>query len=319
MTVTLTMKHVFTPTSPLKNRATREQVHRVGVVLSFVKRIQRFGIFLSFMLLVPIVIGLGLIIQAGGKNDSSIIVFNIVDTNGFIDKNIIAYYEKESGSTKVYLLDFPAKKSEGSEPFSTLSPTQATLLFRVLVNETVSLPKPDEESSEQNQLPHEYLKKHISHSVATAPHTKLTQRFFWEQVWWWWHLQNLSSTQLAERSFSDLEQWHKYDLQRDIQINTQPCSIAVVNTTSRQGLATRLGEILERSGLFVARLTTTTTNTQNSLLLTNGDEACESVISVLQQLTPNSKGSVVDVIAATRYRASVVLLLGTDLSEMAID
>lgn len=313
------MKHVFTPTSPLKHKASREHVHRVEVVLSFAKRLQRFGISLFLIVLLFLVVGLGLVFLLSSKIDSSVVVFNIINSHGFIDTSVIAYYEKESGSTKLYKLDFPTQKSEDAQPFSTLSPTQATLLFRVLVNETIQLPTVDKVSSEQDLQPHEYLQKHIGHSLADAPHTKVTQRFFWEQVWWWWHFQNLSSTKLAERTFSDLEQWRKYELQRDIKVNTQPCSIAVVNTTTKQGFATDIGEILERSGLFVARLTTTTTNTQNSLLLTNGDVACESVISVLQQLTPNSRESVVDEAAATRYRASVVLLLGADLSEMAID
>ncbi len=311
------MKHIFTPTSPLKNKASREQVHRVEVAVSLAKKIQRFGIF-SFLLIVVIgLIGLGFVSLLTQKSDSTIIVFNYLDSNGNIDKNILAYYEQESGKTKLYHLDFSAKKTEESQPISNLTPTQASILFRVLINETMVLPAPEGEQTADDQTDtfktHDYLKKSLWSSLTTASHTKLTKADFWRQAWWWWHLQNISSTQLAEKSFSDQEKWDSYELQRDIQVNAQPCSIAVVNTTPKPGLATDIGAILERSGLFVARLTTNRTDTQNSLILTKGDVECESVISLLKQLTPNSKEAVIDEAAATRYRASVVLLIGNDL------
>lgn len=318
------MKHVFTPNSPLKNKTTRASARQFQTLLTVQKKgtqlVRIFGFFASIFFLLVLICTLGFISLWSSQNESEMIMFNYIDNDGSISKNTLAYYDKNSEKINLYHFDFkPEYLSQGVQ----VSPTKESLYFRVLISAVVEVPSSNSQQSsklnESADLTKKKLEKSLWLSQTRSPHTTFLQKSFWKNVWWWWHIKVTSSANLREKNFTTLESWYAYPLQKDIQITTMPCSIAVVNTTPITGVATEIGTILERSGFFVARLTTNRSDTNTSLLLTKGVAECDGIAQLLKILTPNSNKIVVDESAALRYRARVVLLVGNDIVTSAPD
>lgn len=273
-------------------------------VRNFLKKIFIFS-GLIFAVLAVVLIGFILVFtySKNASNTNKVILLKNTFLAQSNNINTFAFHNDLTGTTWLYHV--PVESAQTEE----LTGQKASQLFGLLISKTISLPSPKQVSESKD-----FSKTQVQETLRNAVfNTQPFDKDFWEYWWWWWHIRSRSSTQLKSRSFDSLESWKQYATERDFQVSTQPCSIAVVNTTGVNGLATEVGDILERSGLFVARLTNNQSNTSNSLILTKNPEECKEVIEAVGILTPNSAEVAIDEAAATRYRARVVILVGKDL------
>jgi len=273
-------------------------------VLTFFKKLFFFsGIVIGVLLL--FIFGFILVLShlKSSANRDVVVLFKNTFSDENNSLNTLAFHDSIDNSTWVYHV--PVGK-EIDQPMTNQSASQ---LFGLLISKSLSLTVQNE-VADVKDFSKNQLQQNLREAILTASPFEST---FWDYWWWWWHIRSRSSSQLKIRTFDSIDSWREYAPERDFQVSIQPCSIAVVNTTGVTGLATEVGDILERSGLFVARLTNNQSNTNNSLILTKNLEECDEVIEALSILTPNSTEVAIDEAAATRYRARVVLLVGKDL------
>lgn len=147
-------------------------------------------------------------------------------------------------------------------------------------------------------------------------HSMSNPLYLLHTMWWLANIQFTAQLNIQERIFESADDWAQYMPQRDMQLTNQPCSIAVVNTTPSSGIATDLANVLERSGLFVARTTQTATNISQSMLLAESIDGCEEVIEHVSTLIDASQKVTFNEDVTARYRARVVLLVGQDLASV---
>lgn len=94
------------------------------------------------------------------------------------------------------------------------------------------------------------------------------------------------------------------------------CEVAVVNTTKIPNLASGISQLLELSGAVVVRITSTDQEQAHSLFITSdASTECQSVVSRAAQVFPNPPAVEVSQDATQRYRADVVIFIGSDLGE----
>lgn len=126
-------------------------------------------------------------------------------------------------------------------------------------------------------------------------------------------LQSLSAESVDVIQASDLDKLNQ------ITIGGSPnCSLAVINTTKSQGLATRVAQVIENSGGTVVRLTDSNQPLSNSsIYYSEKNLDCLAMTKRLKVLFPSSLE--VEVSAGERelseYRADLVIFLGQDLSQ----
>ncbi len=90
------------------------------------------------------------------------------------------------------------------------------------------------------------------------------------------------------------------------------CPVAVVNTTQTSGLAKKVSELLERSGVVVVRIDDTQDNRADSSISTKGDtlDSCQAVV---QKLSVFAEDIAENTELNTQYRSELVLLLGENV------
>lgn len=92
------------------------------------------------------------------------------------------------------------------------------------------------------------------------------------------------------------------------------CSVAVVNTTDKTGLATKMSDILEKSGVVVVRVTDQNSPYQLSTFSFNADHgSCQSLSERLQVLFPGKVTQQQHDQLQQEYRADLVIFIGKDL------
>lgn len=94
------------------------------------------------------------------------------------------------------------------------------------------------------------------------------------------------------------------------------CTIAVINTTTISGVATRVTQILENSGGRVVRVADTPTNLEKSRLVISEHSKCQGVAQKARRVIPSDIEIEQNKEQATEHRAEVVLLLGRDVAEL---
>ncbi len=99
----------------------------------------------------------------------------------------------------------------------------------------------------------------------------------------------------------------------------QACPLAIMNTTDQSGLANNASTILEQSGAQSVRVEHLDETRSTSVVLVSDEHLaeCDSIIRLAQYIFP-AKTHVETVNSdqlISRYRAKVVLLLGTDVAE----
>jgi hypothetical protein len=95
------------------------------------------------------------------------------------------------------------------------------------------------------------------------------------------------------------------------------CTAAIINTTSFDGLAGRIADLLENQNYRVVRAISDTTQTEKTLVLVSDEAAsdCAVVIGKLEKLVPGGVEQQTDSAETLRYRADVVVKLGEDLAQ----
>lgn len=128
---------------------------------------------------------------------------------------------------------------------------------------------------------------------------------------WLTYLEQLDVTWVADvgsgQEVADLKLEPKYSQLKN-------CSLAVVNTTVLKGLARRISNVFENSGLTVIRTAAEQLLEPESVILYDPDfEHCQPLVSYLQQALPSFREARADQNLANRFRANVVVILGQDL------
>ena len=105
-------------------------------------------------------------------------------------------------------------------------------------------------------------------------------------------------------------------LERSLVQTGRVCSIAVVNTTAVNGLATSLADFLENNGLYVARITghNGPKLETSQVMVDNQRRDCFVLGRKLKGLLPHPS-SVRSGPVVSDYRADIVLLIGRDLED----
>lgn len=92
------------------------------------------------------------------------------------------------------------------------------------------------------------------------------------------------------------------------------CSVAVINTTRVKGLARRISNELENSGLTVIRTAAEQTTEPTSVVYYDESyQKCHQLVPYIQQALPKYKEAQKDQNLVNRFRANVVVVLGEDL------
>lgn len=126
-------------------------------------------------------------------------------------------------------------------------------------------------------------------------------------------LQSLSTESVDVIQASDLNKLNNIAIGGSLK-----CSLAVINSTKSQGLATRVSQIIENSGGTVVRLTDSDQPMlKSSIYYSEKNLDCLAMTKRLQVLFPSSME--VEISAGERelseYRADLVIFLGQDLSQ----
>ena len=93
------------------------------------------------------------------------------------------------------------------------------------------------------------------------------------------------------------------------------CTIALVNTTSTNGLAGRIAQLLESQNFRVVRTTSDDTSVEQTTAITTEEVSpdCELVLNKVTHLVPGKVKQQADEPETVRNRADLVVKLGTDL------
>jgi hypothetical protein len=109
----------------------------------------------------------------------------------------------------------------------------------------------------------------------------------------------------------------EYDLSPAGAEIARQCSLAVVNTTNKSGVANFLTNYLEKKGIVVVRITNNNSNLDTTrVVLAEESEACAAVVDTLQYLQPEKTSVSINQEVANTYRASAILFLGKDITEL---
>jgi|GEM_PF-2973001 len=127
----------------------------------------------------------------------------------------------------------------------------------------------------------------------------------------------LPSDNLTHTTTSSLSEWESYRAKRAVKHPENECSVAVVNTTSKGGLAREMSAILEQTGYTVVRITDTATNEPQTIISYNPDDAvCELQAKRLADLFPLVITMQPNREMTSTYRAKIVISLGQDVSQL---
>lgn len=135
---------------------------------------------------------------------------------------------------------------------------------------------------------------------------------YWEKLKWQWYLdhqdyevQLLSSTDEVTNS----------SLVKQLRSNANfTCSVAIVNTTERPGLASAVATSIENGGKRVVQITSTAGEYPQSQVFFD-KESCQNVAKEVSNLTPGKFEPQRNPSVTLQYRADTVIFLGKDFSQ----
>lgn len=150
--------------------------------------------------------------------------------------------------------------------------------------------------------------------------TRFMRPLWWQKIsgvsplvrWQWLtYLEQLDLTWVADSQASqdvaELKLEPKY-------AHLKGCSLAVVNTTLLKGLARRISNVFENSGLTVIRTAAEQLPETESVILYDPEmRECQPLISYVQLALPSYATARADQSLANRFRANIVVVLGQDL------
>ncbi len=143
------------------------------------------------------------------------------------------------------------------------------------------------------------------------------QRSTWALAW---QIYKLNSASLTIERVENWQDWEKALNSQLIGKVDDQCSVAVVNTTKTNGLASQLSGILEKSGVDVVRTTDSIWDQSTTAIYQAEGEPenseCDSIIKIIQSVSPVKLGVNIDKTKPTQYRAKVVFFIGDELADI---
>jgi len=90
------------------------------------------------------------------------------------------------------------------------------------------------------------------------------------------------------------------------------CSVAIVNAANQNGLATQVSAVVENTGARVVQITTSEVVEEESKIL-YANETCLDQAKTMTALTPYNNAPSFNTNLGTKYRADIIILLGSDI------
>ncbi len=113
------------------------------------------------------------------------------------------------------------------------------------------------------------------------------------------------------------QEWSAYRQRLAVKYPEDDCSVAVVNTTTKGGLAREMSAIIEQTGYTVVRITDTATRAPRTTITYDPNQVeCLAQAKRLGNLFPLAVDINSDANLSASYRAKVVISLGEDVSQL---
>lgn len=257
------------------------------------------GLILSTFALITIGI---LVFSRHGFAKNIVIIPPVIGgkVNSFIFASIIA--ESNNNVTLVSvpitaeLMIAPKSQLLGADvALDRLRSAQATAQVGLLVDEVWDVP----------MLPRAFGKEELL-AHWTNPNNQVTGQ------WKWWRIRlGLSADNTTIHQHAELSSLAELKIGVPVGDQVRKCSLAIVNTTAKAGVASGLTQLFEKLGLVVVRVTDNQTNRPNSHLLLSEDSlACRQLQEVVEHVSPEPLDVVIDHDSAESYRAAAVFFIG---------
>ncbi len=128
----------------------------------------------------------------------------------------------------------------------------------------------------------------------------------------------LSTDKIEVHEVSSLEKWADVRQQLTLAFPEPECSVAVVNTTSQAGLASTISQVIEQTGYPVIRVTDSKTNlAKTHIFYATEPTNCSVQAESISQVVPFEVEIAPDTAMTQLYRASIVVEVGQDVSQVA--
>lgn len=279
-----------------------------------VKKILRVFIILITLALVSLVVSFVFVWQYDANFENKNIVFVPSKKDDQIDKIIIASFDEKS--QKVYLYTLPSELKTtliggyGEYPLGSILPLlkidkKDTFFVSAAFSHAFGLAIDGvEEISINQKIDKNFLIKSLFSNKKTWPMA----------------LQLVKTPQLDWR-MSELNTWEDWEKALDNQFKgrlDEHCSIAIVNATNSNGLASSFSQILENSGLDVVRTTDSIWDKPVTSLYKGDsiDETCGQAIDLIQKASPVLVPIYQDEAKVSQYRARLVLFIGDEIANI---
>lgn len=179
----------------------------------------------------------------------------------------------------------------------------------------------------------------VSHSLDTVQVVALNQpvttqpelsRYLWNEIktqtgpftitqrlQWYFFANSLAKSQTHSVTVNQASDWNKVYQAITLASDLKTCSLAVLNASGVNGVATRTARILENNDLTVISITDTPQIGERTTLIYSGSNpACQGVETLIRHLVPLNLATETNANLATEYRADMVVKIGTDLAQV---
>lgn len=270
----------------------------VGSILLFV-----CSVYLLLIFIVPSIVPLKQPIHiVATRNTNSQQSFYFVHLNPTASLNYSATLPADE-PLNVPLLDKEISLQGISQEKPELAKTLYSHMLGVLVNKVVLLP---DTFSKDIQTSSDIFSLSLDHKVQLPLKERALLLYYFlisrkNSV----AIKELATVATLETQLSDNQAIWEYN-------TAQACPIAVVNTTTTQGLAQSYSNLLEKSGAFIIRVTSESALKDKSILYSTENKACDGLIRGIQEFFPHRLEIVQDTAKTQEYRSGLVLFLGKD-------
>lgn len=143
----------------------------------------------------------------------------------------------------------------------------------------------------------------------------LKQRQTWAVAW---QIYRLDSSSLSIERVENWDGWGKALSGQLVGRVNDHCSVAVVNTTRINGLASQLSNILEKSGVDVVRTTDSIWDKSETAIYQapSENDECGSIAKIIQSVSPVALQTNSDEAKPTQYRAKIVFFIGDEVANI---
>jgi len=129
-------------------------------------------------------------------------------------------------------------------------------------------------------------------------------------------ISHLTTAETVEQVDLQTDELSNLFLERSLVQSNQACSIAVINTTDINGLASRISKLLERNGAYIVRTSSNDQDLVKSLVMVDTTKRdCQAIAKKLEALLPYHDEMQFQDNVIQDYRADVVIFLGDNLAD----